>query len=57
MSWSAVVTMLVVTGVIWGGFSLALLTAIRGERRRNRTDAASDEPGADDRRSPSDEVR
>lgn len=35
MTASTVVTMIVVLGVVWGGFAIALLTALRREKSKN----------------------
>ncbi len=34
MSTSAVVTMVLIVGFVWGGFALALLTAVRKESEK-----------------------
>lgn len=35
MSWPTILTMVLILGVIWGGFSLCLVTALRRERSKN----------------------
>jgi hypothetical protein len=37
MTWPAVITMILVMTVIWGGFLAALIWALRGERRKKET--------------------
>jgi hypothetical protein len=34
MNTSAVITFVVVAGLVWGGFALILVTAVRRERRK-----------------------
>ena len=35
MSWSTILTMVLILGVIWGGFFVCLVTALRSERKKN----------------------
>jgi hypothetical protein len=45
MSRLGIVTMIGVLGVVWGGFIVALVTAVRCERRRSRSETTPDGPG------------
>lgn len=36
MSTAAVITMIVVVGIVWGGFTFVLTTALRKERKKSQ---------------------
>ncbi len=57
MSWAGVITMIGVVGVIWGGFLVALVSAVRHERRRLHSDIPCDQRGGHPPAPESDEVR
>lgn len=57
MSWAGVITMLGVVGVIWGGFLVTLVSAVRQERRRSRSDRPCEKRGGHPPAPESDEVR
>jgi len=46
MSGTAIATMIVICGVVWGGFALLLTRAVRHEGRKRDETGEGDEPGA-----------
>lgn len=42
MTWPAVITMILVMTVIWGGFLAALICAVRREQRKKETGTEPD---------------